>query len=93
MAVNGQNCGNCGFSWSHLADQLVSCGAPVDDAALHGEPGVNPVWAERKYSRLRILAVLLGGADTEPHGSNPERLSRDDGTTCKMWRAKSAIDG
>jgi hypothetical protein len=28
------SCGTCGYSWSHLADSLVSCGAPVDDDAL-----------------------------------------------------------
>ena len=89
MAVSGQNCGNCGFSWSHLADQLVSCGAPVDDDALAGrEPGVNPVWATRKYGRMRIMVALLGGSTEEPPGSNPERLSPDDGKYCKMWRAK-----
>lgn len=97
MAVIGQNCGNCGFSWSHLADQLVSCGAPVDDGALADAVlgrggGANPVWAERKYGASRILRAMLGGSADEPAGSNPERLSREDGGQCKMWRSKGELE-
>lgn len=82
------SCGTCGYSWSHLADSLVSCGAPVDDDALRGLGGVNPVWAERKYGRQRILSMMRGCPVEEPPGSNPERLSPDDGKECKMWRPK-----
>lgn len=83
------NCGNCGYSWSHLADELVSCGAPVSDDALQdGGNGINPVWAERKYSLRGIIASLLAGSADEPLGSNPERLSPDDGVECKTWRPK-----
>lgn len=89
MSTVPRSCGTCGFSWSHLANELVSCGAPVDDDALAGKgTGVNPVWAERKYSPLRIMAALSGGSTEEPPGSNPERLSPGDGEHCKTWRAK-----
>jgi hypothetical protein len=84
------SCGTCGYSWSHLADSLVSCGAPVDDDALRGGEGINPVWAERKYGRKRILLVMLGGSAVDPPGSNPNSLSPDDGLSCQMWRAKTA---
>jgi hypothetical protein len=83
-----QSCGTCAYSWSRLADTLVSCGAPVDDDALRGGEGVNPIWAERKYGKQRILSVMLGGSPDEPPGANPQRLSRDDGRECRMWQAK-----
>lgn len=84
-----QNCGNCGYSWTHDEDGNVSCGAPVNDEALRGGPGNNPIWANRKYGPIRLLMTILTGDTRDPEGSNPEKLSPNDGATCKTWRSKT----
>ena len=68
------------------AADVYSCGAGVDDAALvSGEPGRNPIWAERKYGTDRILAMLLAGDATVPDGSDCENMRGEDGGTCAVW--------
>jgi hypothetical protein len=40
-----QSCGTCAYSWSRLADTLVSCGAPDEP------PGANPQRLSRDDGR------------------------------------------
>ena len=70
------------------AEDLYSCGAGVDDAALaESLPGRNPIWAERKYGTARILGMLAGDA-TVPDGSDCERMRGEDGADCALWTAR-----
>ncbi len=88
---------------------MVACGAPVDQDAILGRGGVNPIWAERKYSLGRIggLAAALARAQkglppdqesdakvaAEPEGSDAECMHPNDGATCKMWQAHPELAG
>jgi hypothetical protein len=78
-------CGNCGFSYALEERGRVACGAPVDDAALHDGSGINPIWAERKYS---FAGIMLAASGRTVEGSDCEDLSIDDGQRCKTWRDK-----
>ncbi|AMX93654.1 MULTISPECIES: hypothetical protein [Mesorhizobium] len=80
-----RKCGTCARGW--LRDNgLISCGAGVDDAALLEGGGDNPIWAERKYGKARMTALLFGGSTAEPDGSNCERMRPEDGAECRMWK-------
>jgi hypothetical protein len=63
----------------------IACAAAVDDAALLGEPGVNAIWAERKYGRETLLGLMAGRP--MPTGTDCENMALDDGADCKMWKA------
>lgn len=103
-----KRCGTCARA-SYRQDGMIACGAPVDQDALLGRAGVNPIWAERKYNPDRIagLAAALARAkkwlppDTdadaklarEPEGSDAECMHPSDGITCKMWQAHPDLAG
>lgn len=88
-------CATC--RWGYLDQGRVVCGAPVDDAALRGairsydDGGVNPIWAERKYGPLRILAILSGvpGDSEDVPGMEHDNLRPSDGEDCKMWESNN----
>ena len=81
-----QNCGSCERAWTGK-DGRVHCGAPVDDFALAGGEGVNPIWAERKYSSIRIGLMLLG-QPTNDKGIDCENMDPADGANCKVFKAR-----
>lgn len=86
---SSHSCGSCARGFTKT-DGKVACGAPVDDCALAGDEGVNPIWAERKYGRPRILAMLAGmKSGLEPKGADCDDMAFDDGAKCKMWREKA----
>lgn len=86
-------CWTCDRSWARSSssaaqpsDDVYSCGAGVDDAALaEGLHGRNPIWAERKYGTARLLAMLLDGDATVPDGSDCENMRGEDGADCALW--------
>jgi hypothetical protein len=86
--MSAHRCGTCGFSWDR-DNGRVSCGAPVDDGALLGVPGVNAIWAERKYSPFGLLAAVVG--DVNPEGTDCENLDPNDGELCKMWKPRPTV--
>lgn len=106
--IPDRRCGTCARG-CYQPDGLVACGAPVDDAALLGAAGVNPIWAERKYSTQRVggltLALLRAQrgqpADhqsdarvtAEPEGSDCERMHPSDGAECKLWEPHPDLGG
>jgi hypothetical protein len=61
----------------------------VDDFALRGGEGVNPIWAERKYSPLRLLSLMSGvpGDGEYVPGTEHNDMAPSDGGTCKMWKS------
>jgi hypothetical protein len=72
----------------YVEPRILHCGAGVDDGALQdGVMGKNPIWAERKYGRDRIMRLLAGDA-TEPEGSDCENMYPTDGETCSVWERK-----
>lgn len=99
-ATDDRKCGTCGRG-VYRADGAIACGAAVDQDALLGRGGINPIWAERKYSLGRIggLAAALARAQSglppdqesdakvasEPEGSDAECMHPNDGATCKTW--------
>lgn len=101
-------CGTCARGF-YRNNGMVACGAPVDQDAILGRGGVNPIWAERKYSLGRIggLATALARAQkglppdqesdakvaAEPEGSDAECMHPNDGATCKMWQAHPELAG
>lgn len=90
--MNDQRCGTCSRGWKN-GKGTISCGAGVDQDALAGDSaGVNPIWAERKYGKSRLMAILAGNVAgaAEPEGSNCEDLNPNDGAQCKTWLPNSS---
>ena len=79
-----KRCDTCGYGWRRH-DRNIGCGAPVDDDALLGGKGQNPVWAERKYSSAGLISVL-SGSGILGDGMDCENMRPDDGANCKLWR-------
>jgi hypothetical protein len=86
MNPDDRFCANCARGFINNLN-LVSCGAPVDDLALTEGGGVNPVWAERKYSKVRVM-LLLANQPTNDKGTDCDKMELNDGATCKMWKHK-----
>ena len=82
-----KNCGSCDRGFLR-ENGKISCGAPVDDYALKGGDGINPVWAERKYGPERIRKALMGDT-SEPEGSDCEDMDPNDGSNCQMFEPSS----
>ena len=84
MTESTKRCDTCGRGWRR-DNGNIACGAPVDDDALRGELGRNPIWAERKYCPAGILAALYGSGSLVK-GTDCENMRPDDGVGCKLWR-------
>lgn len=81
-------CGYCAHAFIGKVNGRVHCGHGVDDAALkNGEPGKNPIWAERKYGSLNIITGLAGSTkQLDNGGTDCENMAFADGATCKVWK-------
>lgn len=81
-------CGTCARGYRR-DNGNISCGAAVDDAALRaGEAGMNPIWAERKYHRVRLF-LMLAGKPTNDEGIDCENMRPDDGARCRVWQSRT----
>ncbi|WP_027578516.1 hypothetical protein [Bradyrhizobium sp. Ai1a-2] len=103
-----KRCGTCARA-CYRQDGMIACGAPVDQDAIMGRGGVNPIWAERKYNLDRIggLVTALSRAQKglppdlqsdaklarEPEGSDAECMHPNDGNTCRMWQQHPDLAG
>jgi len=87
-AAGVRYCGTCARSFTRDDGSSEVCGAGVDDGALaDGVTGVNPIWAERKYGRARIAALLAGDAAT-PEGADCGNMPSTDGAECALWQPR-----
>ena len=85
-----KRCNDCARGWRR-DNGNIACGAPVDDDALRGGVGQNPIWAERKYSPAGIIAALLS-SDVLGNGMDCENMRPDDGADCKLWQTDGTRD-
>ncbi len=79
------SCRTCGYGFVREDNNLICCGAPVDDDALRGEEGDNPIWAIRKYSEVAIVLMLTDNPPLE--GIDCENMDPDDGVDCELYRS------
>lgn len=107
--MTDQRCGTCARGFYRTDNGMVSCSARVDEDAILGRGGINPIWAERKYNIGRIggLAAALARAQkglppnqeadakvaVAPEGSDFENMPPNDGAACKMWKAHPELGG
>lgn len=104
-----KRCGNCARGCYRRDIHAIACGAPVDEDAIMGRAGVNPIWAERKYSMTKIggLAAAIRRAQNglppdqeaddkalaETSGSDCDCMNPADGAQCKMWQSHPDLAG
>lgn len=62
---------------------MMSCGAGVN---VSDHP--NPIWADRKYSLVRMVAMNMSDGPDDPDGVDCENLSPTDGEKCRAWQRR-----